>query len=300
MNSGKSASIGGGGRVAASTLPTSQTARIGTSTSPTPSIAAARVRSRWPGTLSSPRPNRWRSLRPSHHNTIVSAAHSASGIRSWSPDCRPLKPSRPQVASAAVSVRHAPASCGPSLAHTLGETGESFCCRSVRSTTSPRSLVMRSSSWSARAMITSHCLTRLSLIVAWSVSRSRSALTASVSAGWSAPGLTLERRQQALVSARSLRASCAAAWRRGAHVGRLLAQRIDLGRQDAGLVGRAVDAVELAGPQVDQLRERALRRRHGSAPQRPRRRASSSTSRRDGKDPAWRLGTTLAALIILH
>ena len=60
MRSGTSTSIGGGGEVAATSLPISQTARIGTSTRPTPSTAAARVRSRWPGSVSWPRPKRRR------------------------------------------------------------------------------------------------------------------------------------------------------------------------------------------------------------------------------------------------
>src|SRR6185312_3922793 len=43
----------------------------------------------------------------------------------------------------------------------------------------------------------------------------------------------------------------------------LLAQRIDLALDDAGLIDPSRDAVELAGPQVDQLGEGALRRRLG-------------------------------------
>ena len=135
-------------------------------------------------------------------------------------------------------------------------------CSRVCSTTWPRSLVRRSSSWSARAITTSHCLTRLSLIVACSVSRSRSAFTASVSAGWSGPGLTSSGASSFLVSASSLRAMAAAAKRRRPDVGRLLAQGVDLRRHQAFLVGTVGDAVELPGPQLDELRERPLRRRH--------------------------------------
>ncbi len=75
----------------------------------------------------------------------------------------------------------------------------------------PRSLVRRSVSWSARAMITSHCLTWLSLTAARSDSRARSALTASVSVTASLPGLTSSGARSFLVSARSLRAMAAAA-----------------------------------------------------------------------------------------
>ena len=54
---------------------------------------------------------------------------------------------------------------GPSLLQTSRDRGEASRCSSVRSMTSPRSLVRRSMSWSARAITTSHCLTRLSLTV---------------------------------------------------------------------------------------------------------------------------------------
>ena len=69
ISSGSRTSIGDGGMVANSSLPISQTARIGTSTRPTPSMAAVTVRSRWPGSAASPRPKRRRRKRPPAHSS---------------------------------------------------------------------------------------------------------------------------------------------------------------------------------------------------------------------------------------
>ena len=113
-------------------------------------------------------------------------------------------------------------------------------------------------------MITSHCLTRLSLTAACSVSRSRSAFTASVSGdGRLAARLQFERRQKLLGVGQVVAGDGGGGAGGGAHVGHLLAQGIDLDRQEAGLLGPRGDAVELARPQVDQLGERPLRRRRG-------------------------------------
>ena len=60
-------------------------------------------------------------------------------------------------------------------------------------------------------MITSHCLSWLSLTDASSVSRARSAFTASVSTTASPPGFSSSGARSFLVSARSLRAMAAAA-----------------------------------------------------------------------------------------
>ncbi len=204
-------SIGEGGWLASSSRPINQTARIGTRTSPSPSMAAATVRSCRPCSAACAWPKRWRSARPAHHRAIVATAQIASGKRSRSPDTRVCRPSRAQTATAPDRVRLASRNCGHSRLQTWGDSGEGSLCSKVCSTTSPRNLVRRSSSWSARAITTSHCLTRLSLIVACSVSRPRSAFTASVSAGWSGPGLTSSGARSFFVSASSLRATAAAA-----------------------------------------------------------------------------------------
>ena len=211
MRSGTSTSIGAGGAVALKSLPTSQTARIGTSTRPTPSTAAAMVRSRWPGSIASPRPKRRRRKRPSHHSATVTTAQKPSDVRSCSPEPSALRPSWPHAVIAAESVCTAVLNCGPSWRHTSDDNGETSRCSKASSMTWPRSLVRRSVSWSARAMITSHCLTWLSLTDARSVSRARSAFTASVSVTGSLPGLTSSGASSFLVSARSLRAMAAAA-----------------------------------------------------------------------------------------
>ena len=179
--SGISASIGAGGLPASRSLPTSHTARIGTSTRPSPSMALTMVWSRWASMCVPPRPKRRRSARPTHHRTMVIAAHRASGTSSGLPELSERKPSWLQVAIAPVSDVTDAMNCGPILRQTAGDSGEGSRRSRVCSTSSPRSLVMRSSSWSARAITTSHCLTRLSTTVACSVSRSRSAFTASLS-----------------------------------------------------------------------------------------------------------------------
>ena len=102
-------------------------------------------------------------------------------------------------------------SSGPSLLKNSRDSGMASRCSSVCSTTSLRRLVRRSRSWSARAITTSPCLTRPSLMVACSVSRWRSAFTASDSGAASGPGLTSSGASSFLVSARSLRAKAAAA-----------------------------------------------------------------------------------------
>ncbi len=61
------------------------------------------------------------------------------------------------------------------------------------------------------------------------------------------------------MSARSLRASAAAALARGPHVGRLFAQPIDFDRQQTHLLRAGGNAVELTRPQVGELTEGALR-----------------------------------------
>jgi hypothetical protein len=76
-------------------------------------------------------------------------------------------------------------------------------------------------------------------------------------------GLHLEGRQQLLGVGKVVARQSGGGRGRGTHVGRLLAQSVDLGRQDIGLVGPVGDTVELARPQVDQLGKRPLRRRHG-------------------------------------
>ena len=75
------------------------------------------------------------------------------------------------------------------------------------------------------------------------------------------PRLDLERRQQLLGVGEVVAREGGGGHRRGTHVGGLFAQRIDLGRQQAGLVGAPGDPVELARPQVDELGKRPLRRR---------------------------------------
>jgi len=209
--SGISASIGAGGLPASSSLPISHTARMGTSTRPSPSMALTMVWSRRASMCVPPRPKRRRRARPTHHRMIVSAAQRPSDTSSGLPDFRVRKPSWLQLPMAPVSVFTEAMNCGPILCQTPGESGDGSRRRRVRSTSSPRSLVSRSSSWSARAITTSLCLTRLSAIVACSVSRSRSALRASVSGGASAPGFSSSGARSFFVSARSLRAKAAAA-----------------------------------------------------------------------------------------
>ena len=169
------------------------------------------VRSRWPGSAASPRPKRRRRKRPNHHSSTVMTAHTPSDVRSWSPEPKALRPSWPHAVTAAESVCTAVLNCGPSWRHTSGDSGERSRCSRASSMTWPRSLVRRSVSWSVRAMITSHCLTWLSLTAARSDSRVRSAFTASVSGTASPPGFTSSGAKSFLVSARSLRAMAAAA-----------------------------------------------------------------------------------------
>ncbi len=208
ISSGSSTSIGDGGMVANRSLPISQTARIGTSTRPTPSMAAVTVRSRWPGSAASPRPKRRRRKRPPAHSSTVRMAQPPRPARSRPSNCRPA----PSHALVAVdSVCSEVPSSGPSLLQTSRDRGEASRRNSVRSMTSPRSLVRRSMSWSARAITTSHCLTRPSLTAACSVSRSRSAFTASDSGTASLAGLASSGARSLRVSARSPRARLAAA-----------------------------------------------------------------------------------------
>ena len=174
------------------------------------------VRSRGPGSARSPRPKRRRAAWPIHHSTMVSSDHQISGVRSCSPDPSAFSP----WARHAISARDRPAiaaeNSGPTRRQVSGDSGDRPRCSRVCSMTSLRILVSRSSSWSARAITTSHCLMRPSLMAACSVRRSRSAFTASVSGGWSAgvlSGSTLGSRgaSSLRVSARSLRAIWAAA-----------------------------------------------------------------------------------------
>ena len=89
ISSGSRTSIGDGGMVASRSLPISQTARIGTSTRPTPSMAAVTVRSRWPGSAASPRPKRRRRKRPPAHSSTVRMAQPPRPARSRPSNCRP-------------------------------------------------------------------------------------------------------------------------------------------------------------------------------------------------------------------
>ena len=80
--------------------------------------------------------------------------------------------------------------------------------------------------------------------------------------------LQLERRQKLLGVGQVVAGDGGGGAGRRAHVGHLLAQGVDLDRQQAGLFGPRGDAVELTRPDVDQLGERPLRRRHGLAERR--------------------------------
>ena len=209
ISSGSSTSIGDGGMVANRSLPISQTARIGTSTRPTPSMAAVTVRSRWPGSAASPRPKRRRRKRPPAHSSDGDDGPAGQAGKVAATRTAGRAPSHAPVADDSVC-SEVPSS-GPSLLQTSRDRGEASRRSSVRSMTSPRSLVRRSMSWSARAITTSHCLTRPSLTAACSVSRSRSAFTASDSGTASLAGLASSGARSLRVSARSPRARLAAA-----------------------------------------------------------------------------------------
>ena len=102
--SGISESIGDGGLLASRSLPISHTARMGTRTRPSPSMAPMMVWSCRASMCVPPRPKRRRSARPTHHRMIVSAAHRPSGTSSGLPALRVRKPSWLQLAIAPVSV----------------------------------------------------------------------------------------------------------------------------------------------------------------------------------------------------
>jgi len=76
------------------------------------------------------------------------------------------------------------------------------------------------------------------------------------------PGFHLEGRQQLLGVGEVAAREGGGGHGRIAHIGGLLAQRVDLGGQQIGLLGACGNTVELARPQVYELAERTLRRRH--------------------------------------
>ena len=177
-------------------------------------MAAATVRSRWPGSAASPRPKRRRRKRPPPPQQRRSRRpRPPAAARSCSPELQAAQAFAAHAASAADSVCSDVPSSRPELAPDVARQR-----RGVAAQQGAQHDLRRAAwsgarcSWSARAITTSHCLTRLSLTAACSVSRSRSAFTASVSGDRVGARLDLERRQKlACVSARSLRARSAAA-----------------------------------------------------------------------------------------
>ena len=77
------------------------------------------------------------------------------------------------------------------------------------------------------------------------------------------PGLQFQRRQQLLGVRQIVARQGGGGERRGPHVGCLLAQPVDLDRQQVRLLGAGRDTVELSTPQLDELAKRTLRLRHG-------------------------------------
>ena len=76
-------------------------------------------------------------------------------------------------------------------------------------------------------------------------------------------GLQFERRQELLGVGEVVAREGGGGHCGRAHVGCLLAQTIDLDRQQVGLRGAGGNAVELTAPELDELAEGALRLRHG-------------------------------------
>ena len=162
-----------------------------------------------------------------------------------------LRPSRPHAAIAADERLHRRRELRPELAPRRRATAaRASRCSRVSSMTWPRSLVRRSVQLVGAgddhlALLDLALADRRLVGQPGAIGLHRVGFRRRVGAR-----LDLERRQKLLGVGEVVAGDGGGGARGGAHVGCLLAQRVDLGRQQVGLLGPGGDAVELARPQT--------------------------------------------------